>query len=371
MVYKKMYLRNAPGDLFYGHSTYWNMLQGASVLPEGSIYATEVGRFFEDAHQIQPSDLRVADVFRNETDFLLKYKENGIYVFEGLDRATQRHIEAVGRFLKDFHVKVILNYRKLYEWLPSFYSELVRIRDRKLYHFPETRFSNESDILPFSLEDRGIFTEMVHEFERHKKHPSQIVRERFQKVFPDISVINIHDYPNENDYRSHIFCDILNANATCDAYRSGKIKCCHGNNNPAFKYPYDMIVMAAFRQGILSSRVPRTLAFDAVEALQEYRLGLTQNDYPMICMPETDLNRIFELSLIAEKSILGEFEGQYEKHWEGFQKYVAKKKFCHIDTDKVLEDERLRRFLTVVNEKCQDTAKWKLCNDAVFQVFQI
>ena len=372
-IYKKTYLRNAPGDVYYGHGTYWTMLQGSNVLPKDSIFATEVGRFFEDAHQVQPSGLKMADVFRNETETLLRHGENGLYVFEGFDRATKSHVEALGEFLKDFNVKVILNYRKLYEWLPSFYSELVRIRDVHQYHFPETKYNNESDILPFALENRGIFTEMVHDFERHRKHPSQIIRERFSRVFSDVSVIDIHNFPDENDYKAHMFCDIIHANTTCDAFRTGKIKSrSHDSNNPAFKFAYDMIIMAAFRKGIISSRLPRNVAFEAVEALQEYRLNLGQNDYPLICMPDSELQRIFNLSLEAEKSIMGEFEGQREKHWKGFEKYVARKKFCHVDVDKVMEeDDRLRRFLAVVNEKCADITKWKSCNTDVFEAFHV
>ena len=374
------YVRNHPGTIFYGNGRNWTKLQGDN-LPYHHIQSTEVGRFFdydtvpdrntkggrEHYLSYRPDD-RLTKKF-DELKASDNPNEHGILVFEGFDRVTDDHIEKLKQALDPYwNVKIILNYRRLFEWLPSFYSEVYRQRDRKKYVFPQDPSDTSLDIKPFALDDRDMFTLMVQELERHQKHPSQVVQERFAKQFDDISVLDIHQYSTERAYKEVIFCNVLdNAPRVCQALQDGSIQSTSGSaHNPSFEFDYDLLAMAAFRQklfrtthtpagvepkeGMYRSKVFRAISYRQ-EALLKYKY---KQGYPLECLPQEALERIFALSWISEQGILGE-KADHDKHREAFDKQVEKQKYCSINAEQTLAEgtSQWKTFLSLLND-CED-----------------
>lgn len=355
--FKRPFLRNNPGVFYSGHGLHWPNLHGR--YPEDSVYGTEVGHFF-DHNSTQKRKPAMSSKLREMLDSLDK-NQNGIIVFEGFDRCSDSHIATLAEVLEDWDVKVVINYRRFFEWLPSYYSEITRIRMRSKYQLPREGVSKEDskELLPFDLDNRGAFSQLVQDFERSGQHPTEIVRKRYAKYFHNITVVNIHDYSNEKSYKEYLFCEIiLNAPNTCAALKSGTIKMLHRKHasNPSFQFDYDMLVMEAFKRGLLDanhddktkSLVGRKEAFEAVKHRQEGVLHKTTKHFPLVCLSNATVHRLFDLSLRVEKGMFGQSALRDDQHYQEFARTVTKKKYCHADVAAVLEDEDWQSFFATL-----------------------
>jgi hypothetical protein len=205
-------------------------------------------------------------------------------------------------------------------------------------------------MLPFDLNNRAEFTQLVDELTRHGLHPTELVRQRYARHFPDTTVLDLHSFSNDREYKIHLFCNVIvDMPNTCEALRNNtmEMKPADGQSNPAFEFGYDMLVMDAFKKGLISagSTISRDKAFKKAKERQQ-SLGKSEKDFPLICLPETTLQRLYDLSVTAEKSMYNFTEdGREERHRNGFETYKKKKKFCHVDTEKVLESQEWNSFI--------------------------
>ena len=87
---------------------------------------------------------------------------------------------------------------------------------------------------------------------------------------------------------------------------------------------------------------PRDTARRAIQRRQEQDLVLSVNDFPLSCPDDETLHYILHSSLEHERRILArnlnpdEAVHHKDQDWNGA---VAKKKFCTVDSEKVLTDE--------------------------------
>ena len=237
-------------------------------------------------------------------DALNATQHNGIFVFEGLDRCTPKHIQVLAEsLLPHWNVEIVANYRHMYEWLPSFYSEMTRIRVPEFYQFAP---DNSKDLLPFDLEQRGFFTTMVQDLERRQKHPVEIVTERFAKFFDKITILNNHEFASGQAYKEELFCNVIpGMTHTCNALKEHQLDLAHrGMANPSFEFDYDMLANAAHEQGLIdASKIQRSRAFYLTKQRQENVLKAVAKDFPLICLPNATIDRLYQLSSASIQQI--------------------------------------------------------------------
>jgi hypothetical protein len=115
--------------------------------------------------------------------------------------------------------------------------------------------------------------------------------------------------------------------------------------NPSFEFDYDMLANAAHKQGIIdSSKIQRDRAFYLAKQRQEEVLNATAKDFPLICLPNATIDRLYQFSLASVQRIFPNNPSVQANHDKGFQSRVQRKKFCHVDTNAVLKDPEWREF---------------------------
>jgi hypothetical protein len=344
-VHQERFLIHNPAQLFHAHGKRkWANLQAwKSNLDDSHIYRSEVGRLFD--YTVEEGNIKMATEWTQKLDALNAAQHNGILVFEGLDRCTPKHIQELAEsLLPHWDVQIVANYRHMHEWLPSFYSEMTRIRLPERYQFAP---DNSTDLPPFDLEQRGFFTTMVQDLERRQKHPVEIVAERFAKFFDKITILNIHEFASEQAYKEELFCNVIpSMTHTCNALKEHQLNLGHrGMANPSFEFDYDMLANAAHKQGLIdSSKIQRSRAFSLTKQRQEEVLNVTAKDFPLICLPKATIDRLYHLSRASVQRIFPNNPSVQANHDKGFQSLVQRKKFCHVDTQSVLKDPEWREF---------------------------
>lgn len=107
------------------------------------------------------------------------------------------------------------------------------------------------------------------------------------------------------------------------------------------KCHYDRIVMTAAEKGLVqdfndTSRGEFRQRFMAYHK----QLGLSADDFPLVCPSNDELEELLDLSLAFEKKLLPDFysrAGEEAKHRAAFWKKVKAKDFCHVNVDRVLD----------------------------------
>jgi len=194
-------------------------------------------------------------------------------------------------------VDVIINYRRLYEYLPSLYAQRNKptpyVRNPWARVWPNQTISNEVNlnryitntaketkmvvgraILPFDMDNRGEWTNHVRKLEQNADyHPTFLT---VNEVTPSShvhswTVINLHDIPAVPQYDSdrsanssrfgregdsfllHLFCTVLKSVAlrTCQALLQGSIGQFETVINPSYRLDYDILATAAYDAGVI------------------------------------------------------------------------------------------------------------------------
>ena len=344
--HRQRFLRHNPGQFFRRHGEgKWVNLQAwrTKNMDDSHIYRSEVGPFLD--YTVEEGNIEMTSEWTNNLDALNAAQHNGILVFEGLDRCTPKHIQVLAEsLLPHWNVQIVANYRHMYEWLPSFYSEMTRIRVPAGYQFAP---DNSTDLLPFDLEQRGYFTTMVQDLERRQKHPVEIVTERFAKFFDKITILNIHEFASGQAYKEELFCNVIPGMPhTCNALKEHQLDLGHrGMANPSFEFDYDMLANAAHKQGLIdSSKIQRERAFSLTKQRQEEAMNATAKDFPLICLPKATIDRLYQLSSASVQRIFPNDPSVQANHDKGFESVVQRKRFCHVDTQAVLKDLEWREF---------------------------
>jgi len=350
-VPRNRFLRHHPKS-FYIEQFSWEDIAGNYASKDDAIYRTECGSFMERPAEVPSNNISLARGFQDVLASTRNKGQNGILIFEGFERASDNHIAVLAEGLRGWNVKVVINYRRLYEWFPSWYNELTKGK----FEFPRkgVRPARSKDLLPFALEDRGKLSELFRDIERTGQHPTETVRKRYSKYFGDITILKMHDFPNDLSYKQHLFCDVIrNAPHICSALKSGTTKMITpaGMSNPSVEFEYDILVMAAYKRGIVHSNPNKTLvlrhqASTAAKQRQEQVLGKKAKDFPLLCFSNATLERFLNLSFTVEQNMFGYSMKQDQQHKKGFAEAVDKKKFCHVNATAVLENADWHSFLS-------------------------
>ena len=336
----------------------------------------------------QPSQRHCTDLFTGkytsqfDTKFLqalrhsLEQGRNAIIVNECFMFFTPAQTQLlISEFSSTWNVKVILNYRRTYEYLPSYYNQGEKLkgegRDRNpsLLLWPGERKGGivGKPLLPFDIDNRGTFTLEFQDLEQQGLHPVEETRQKYADGFPDMSIIKLDDLDRTGSgdaVLQEMFCRILDMQHSCAAVKvDSTIQVANSFRNSYYSFNYDILATTAYTKKMFgfqnknqtNKKKRRRVATDLIRHHQEDYLNLTHQDFPMSCLSPNKMNRILNASLTSEKVVFSRYGWSSTvqdeaSHRQSFFAYQKQKPyyFCSINAEETLQDPGWRSFLASI-----------------------
>jgi hypothetical protein len=282
-------------------------------------------------------------------------KKNLLLSDENLDH---RFAGALREAISDklFRVKVVLVYRRIHTWLPSWYSQinktanvdskgnLLRNENGPPVRLPHTKWPSEGGVhVPnFSV----WYKEFVSHFDSSdlvSNHPSIFFKNAYEPYFNHIEV---YDMGQDGDLVTNFMCQMVpEASKTCHRLKEGTIYL--PLSNPSVDVEHDILSVQAYEHGLVD--INRGLSRS--EVVEEVRKHL-ENHKSSITLPRKCDNgamrdQIHDWLLDSEKAMFPEawspsvsedLENQYNDY------YYGKGNLCDVDIEAVMSDEKWIEF---------------------------
>jgi len=272
--------------------------------------------------------------------------KNAIYsneVFGKFFGSKQAHYDNLKELTKDWHVKIVFSYRRLFEWLPSFYYQ----------RFQGTSTWNKRDFTTFPQFFRKTKTQRIEKFPPFgKKHPTQFLLEKFASHFDDIKVFNMNEDKYATGLVANFYCSVFpdDNDGACEYWRK------HGRDkskNVGQSVNYDLLAYAAKEAGLLDDEVERTAITSAIKNRQENILNITANDFAyQDCLSTEEETLFLNKSLEFEQQLFPEWfksKGGEVEHRAKFEAAIRSQKFCTVNAKEVIQkDEGWRSFFSEI-----------------------
>ena len=288
---------------------------------------------------------------------------------------------------RGWDVRILLVHRPLYDYLPSVYVEQYKYGPNKVKlqrWFGGDDSSGDGGVgassstgstcpqqggrkvpRPFDTDTKEItIARLIEEGQALYPKPAQVFKLCQKHGFKTmlVDMMESFDSPNRRnnkvDFIQHIVCNVLpGTSRTCRALLDGadEVKIEDGQTegkaphlNPSLPLAYDFIAVEACQRGLLNGiKVERDVARRAIQRHQEYDLGLSAIDFPLICPDNETMAKILQLSIAQERELrMGrytqdDFDRHEEEYWNG---PISKRKYCTVDARKVVKDEGWANF---------------------------
>eukprot|EP00984_Skeletonema_dohrnii_P032031 scaffold25418_cov131-Skeletonema_dohrnii-CCMP3373.AAC.8 len=220
-------------------------------------------------------------------------------------------------------IKVVSTYRRLHDWLPSWYNQIAD-------HY-QLEYARGNETYP-------SFVEWVEEkYDKFLKAHGVTVAERFKsyEFIESVHLINMHDMADS--LADTFFCDILQAKATCKAIKDGVRP---SKSNIGFDHEYQRLAIEAKRAGkIPASSLEKKIQIRRVSKFLMMQVEQTNTSLPRLCPSNETLEKILTQELEHESKYLPEWsesQGGEEALRKSFEKAVQKK-FCAFDVVKIFD----------------------------------
>ncbi|KAL7457513.1 hypothetical protein ACHAWC_009057 [Mediolabrus comicus] len=223
-------------------------------------------------------------------------------------------------------IKIISTYRRLHEWLYSWYNQIVNAY-RLIYATGDEKY-------PTFVEWLRHFDSMVH---RH----GVAVAERYNsyKFIESVHLINMHDVGRDSSsVPENFFCNILQTETVCNAIKAGARP---QNENIGHDHEYERLAIEAKLAGKIPEKaVTRKLTLARSAAFLKKQIDLKNITLPIICPSEEIMEKMFQHTVEHEKKYLLEWH-ESQGGEEGLRdalKKAGQKKMCAYDTVKILDE---------------------------------
>ena len=256
----------------------------------------------------------VQDAYNNHQNILI--------VAEDFDRIKEMDFKRMRFWLQPYkRIKVVTTYRRLHNWLPSWYNQIV-----DLY-----------TLLYVSGEKYPSFVEWLDKnyVDFFQVHAIQLAN-RFNSydIVESVDILNMHGIPDLIEY---FFCSQLQTNTTCQAIKDGAKP---SKSNTGTEHEYERVTIKAALGGKIKTSLHKPVTLERVtRRVKEKVEEIDANDpLPKICPSKTLLEQILQTEMEHERTYFPEW---YESQGgdEGLRKSfeaAVKKKFCSFDVDKIL-----------------------------------
>jgi len=300
--------------------------------------------------------------FQESLDKMRSMRLNGIFIFEG----SASDLASSMPYLDDFDVRVVSNYRRMYEMLPSGYGQKYATKVKNESRKTLKRYC--ADLIPLAFEDYVFNTEkdfenlgimsrecqdfLSSEFER-------LIRPSLLNKVVETAGIHVHNWidlyePIDDNIVGNallvkLFCSgiVPGTKLTCFTSKNGFLESkVTPKANSRHSVAISRLAMEAMRQKVAYSHSEN---FFRNKLMEEVDFA----DFPKNCMKQEKLDMLLNVSWMNEVAVFPEREGDTGRqslHSEAFQEYVKNGAYCSIDIDYALQ-ELLDKFLSWSHEE--------------------
>eukprot|EP00814_Leptocylindrus_danicus_P003995 CAMPEP_0116027288 /NCGR_PEP_ID=MMETSP0321-20121206/14527_1 /TAXON_ID=163516 /ORGANISM="Leptocylindrus danicus var. danicus, Strain B650" /LENGTH=497 /DNA_ID=CAMNT_0003500589 /DNA_START=18 /DNA_END=1508 /DNA_ORIENTATION=+ len=302
-------------------------------------------------------------IWNDFSSVLQHYRNQRMHVFmsdEGLiGRALyddSEVLQLLSDALQGWRVKVVINYRRYYEWIASYYNTHFKYNGHlsSLYKdWPEDDGSGTGGgglVIP-------TFPEFYHEHVQggasdqssFLQEPEEAPRRAFESIAEEVHLFSIYQ---GGDLFTNFVCQTLPKidGEACNALVKEKGQSARADieNPSADNHDYDILAVAAYRAGLIDKTNKNLTRSKVRNKIQKYKESMGDDGkFPQTCLESPDLLNIFGKSLHNEEKLFPTWFStdasrayKSEEHQAGFDSFVAKRKFCSIDATLVLNQER-------------------------------
>ena len=168
----------------------------------------------------------------------------------------------------------------------------------------------------------------------------------------EVVVLNFHEMQGssnrEDDFTTH-FLRGLFPPLVGDALSRMKDSKFVSRPNLSKNVDYDRLAVAAYEKGLLvNQHIPRSEVARLTEEHLLKNLATTKDRLPRRCLNETELQHFLMISLALESEVYPNLSKESARqHESDYREAAQQKKFCDLDTGKLLEDHAVQEFFTV------------------------
>jgi len=263
---------------------------------------------------------------------------------------------------KDWDVTVIVMYRRIHEWLVSWYNQINKTTNKD----SNGNILFDKEGLPYRTErrkwpDQGgthitSFSSWYEQYIHYWK-PTELVNQHrsieyynlYNESFENVLLYNLHQ--EEEEAVTNIICNIIGATHACEKIRSREVRL--KKNNRSVQLDHDILSVYAYDQGYIAKALKRK---EVVEAVTKF-IQKSGKVLPRKCDLKMT-NQIRNWLVDTEKVVVGDQNWSNTKKEELLQLYesfVKKGKICDVDKEAVLQDgEWLQFFHSLGKQNRQD-----------------
>lgn len=243
----------------------------------------------------------------------------------------------LANILSRWDVRIIFSHRHYHEWVPSNYHQNFNPMGNRAQDVRGS-WPDAGGITILSF--REYFQNFVSSDNFWYKHPL-FIKKQWAKHFKDVRVVSMH---GDGDFVNTFFCKFLpEAKSLCEVLKSKPKETAITKNSSSQKYlHYDMLAVAAYQRGFIKKKLKRP---DVTAAIKKHaqKLGLlTITDFDLECLSHDQADLFLKMTLELESDVVPDFSEAELRSI--FASDAEKGKFCSVDTDLTLQDERWVEF---------------------------
>ena len=235
---------------------------------------------------------------------------------------------------EQFELQVVVGYRRFYDWLPSLFFQIERVRSKGWTSWPDK--GRKLDLLRFYKNERSTTIDKLYT-EAYIDNWVDIVN-----TTKNITIYNLH---GDKDLVKAFYCNTLHARSLCKKYSAEHPL---SKENVGFATYFDSIAVAAYHKGLVNpDKDTRQKAAKAVESHFK-AINVTASKFPKLCFPEDYLEEILQETKRVESTLLPDFfhNDGGENTMEEELEHTKTTKYCRVAADEVLELYDLSKILT-------------------------
>jgi len=248
--------------------------------------------------------------------------QNLLIVAEDLDRAAI-DFNRLRFYLQPYKkIKVAATYRRLHDWLPSWYNQIVD-HYTIIYAKGEQNYPSFVEWIDKNYDDR---------LEAHAIKVSD--RYRSCDFVESVHIINMHEVGKKSI--EHFFCNHLQARSVCRVIREGAEP---SKSNIGTNHEYERLAIKAKLGGKIPTDFSKPVQLTRAARYLKARVEEVNATLPRKCPNDALLEKIFQTEMEQERTFFPEWhesQGGEEGLRQSFDTAVEAK-FCAFDVDKILD----------------------------------
>lgn len=292
-------------------------------------------------------------VWKDFLSVLQHYKDEGNNVLMSDEGIIGRYLyddpevlQLLSDTLAGWRVKVVINYRRYYEWMASYYNTHFKYNGHRSHLYQDWPEDNGGggQVIPTFPE---FYRVHVQSDQSLLQEPEEAPKRAFESIAEEVHIFSMYQ---DGDFFTNFVCEILPTGEACNALVKEKGKMDKVNtkadieNSSVNNHDYDILAVAAYKAGLIDKTNKALTRSKVRRKIENYKESMgDEGKFPQTCLESSDLLSIFHRSLMNEQTLFpawfstrSSMAHMSEIHKEGFDSFVANRKFCSVNTSLVL-----------------------------------